>query len=111
MNEPKHVAKAVFFIEGDENALEYQAHVIEHEGVLWLVATWLVENATGTRYPDRIVPMDNLPHVVQADGLIRLGMLMPRLLLAQNAPPELLHEYGASAYPSLAHIRGPSSTH
>lgn len=111
MDDPNIIAKAVYFIEGDENAYEYQSMVIEHEGSLWLVATWLGSNNTGTRYPDRIVPMERLPHVAQQDGLIRLGLLMPKQLLSVDCPPELLRKFGAVIHPALAHIPGPKSTH
>jgi len=77
MNAPENVAKAVYFIEGDEEAAEYQSIVIEYLGERWLVATWLQHLATGTKYPERIVPMKLLPHVTQENGLIRLGLLMP----------------------------------
>jgi hypothetical protein len=111
MNPPNIVAKAVYFIEGDVNAFEYQSMVIEHEGSLWLVATWLISNDTGTRYPERIVPMEKLPHVVQQDGLIRLGLLMPRALVSADAPIALLLQYGAAIHPGIDHLPGPSSTH
>lgn len=105
------VAKAVYFIEGDENAYEYQSMVIEHNGSLWLVATWLESNDTGKRYPDRIIPMDNLPHIVQSDGLIRLGMLMPRELVSQECSQSLLKKFCAEMHPDTVHIPGPKSIH
>ncbi len=104
------VAKAVYFIEGDEHATEYQSMVIEHDGSLWLVATWLVSHATGEKYPERIVPMEKLPHVVQRDGMIRLDMLMPKQLVSDNASPQLLRKYGAVTHPDVAHIPGPFDT-
>ena len=111
MNPPTNVAKAVYFLDGDEEAAEYQSMVIEFQGERWLVATWFVMRATGTRYPDRIIPMKALPHVTQADGMIRLGLLMPIALLENEAPRELLQRFGAKEYPSLAQIPGPTSTH
>ena len=111
MNEAVIVAKAVYFIEGDENAFEYQSMVISHEGSLWLVATWLQSNDTGKRFPDRIVPMEKLPHLVQEDGLIRLGLLMPKQLVSVGGPPELLHKFGAVTHPGAPHIPGPKSIH
>ena len=107
------VAKAVYFLEGDENAEnahEYQSMVIEHEGSLWLVATWLRSNATGENYPERIVPMEKLPHVVRPDGLFVLNMLMPKQLVSDNASPQLLRKYGAVTHPDVAHIPGPFDT-
>ena len=111
MDAPKNIAKAVYFIEGDEEAAEYQSMVIEYQGEKWLVATWLQHLATGTKYPERIVPMRLLPHVTQESGLILLGLLMPIALLQTEAPPELLQRYGAQVYPSLLHTPGPTSTH
>ncbi len=105
------VAKAVYFLEGDENAHECQSLVIEHEGSLWLVATWLRSNATGENYPERIVPMEKLPHVVQADGLIRLNILMPKQLVSPDASSQLLHKYGAVIHPGIDDIHGPTTTH
>jgi len=109
MNAPENVAKAVYFIEGDEEAAEYQSIVIEYLGERWLVATWLQHLATGTKYPERIVPMKLLPHVTQENGLIRLGLLMPIALLQTETPTELLQQYGAQVYPSLLHTPGPKS--
>lgn len=98
------VAKAVFFLEDDENAFEYQAMVIEHSNSLWLVATWIEGNRTGVRYPERIIPMENLPHVVQKDGSIRLGPILPRELLSAEASRSLLQKYGAVIHPGLSQI-------
>ena len=111
MRPPENVAKAVYFIEGDEEAAEYQSMIIEHEGERWLVATWLQHRASGTRYPERIVPLRRLPHVTHENGLIRLGLLMPIALLQPEAPPELLQQFGAAIYPSLGQLPGPRSTH
>src|SRR5438552_15905806 len=38
--------------------------VIEHDGLQWLVSTWLVDHATGERYPDKVVCLSVLPHQV-----------------------------------------------
>ena len=111
MNPPKNIAKAVYFIDGDETAAEYQSMVIEFQGEQWLVATWFLMRATGTKYPDRIIPLKVLPHVMQESGMIRLGLLMPIELLQVEAPPELLQRFGAKEYPSLAQLPGPKSTH
>ena len=109
MKQPDIVAKAVYFIDGDENAQEYQSMVIAHENSLWLVATWLESNYTGTRYPDRIVPLASFSHAIEQSGLIRLGLLMPKPLLTVDCPQELLQQFGAVTHPSIAHIPGPSS--
>jgi hypothetical protein len=111
MQPPPNVAKAVYFIEGDETASEYQSMVIEFKNERWLVATWLQVQATGMKYPDRIIPMSALPHLTQDNGMIRLGLLMPIELLHVEAPPEVLQRFGAKEYPSLAQLPGPKSTH
>ena len=108
---PIPVAKAAYFLEGDENAHEYQSMVIEHEGSLWLVATWLRSDATGENYPERIVPMEKLPHVVRPDGLFVLNMLMPKQLVSPDASSQLLHKYGAVIHPGIDDIPGPTTTH
>jgi len=109
MTQADAVAKAVFFIDGDESASEYQSWVISYENTLWLVATWLQAHASTERIPDRIVPLASFPHTPLQDGMFRLGRLMPRQLLSVDCPPELLRQFGAQTYPSLAHIPGPSS--
>lgn len=111
MNEVAIFAKAVYFIEGDESAFEYQSMVISHEDSLWLVATWLESNDTGKRFPERIVPMATLSHLVQPDGLIRLGLLMPKQLVSTDCPEELLRKFGAITHPGAPHIPGPKSIH
>ena len=111
MSPPKDIAKAVYFIAGDETAAEYQLMVIEFQGEKWLVATWFLMRTTGTKYPDRIIPLKSLPHVTQDNGMIRLGLLMPIELLHVEAPQELLQQFGAKEYPSLAQLPGPTSTH
>ena len=111
MKHPQNIAKAVYFIDGDEEAAEYQSMVIEYQGEKWLVATWLRQQATGTKYPDRIVPLKTLPHATQENGLIRLGLLMPIALLQPDAPSTLLQQFDAQVYPSVALLQGPKSTH
>ena len=108
---PNSIAKAFYFIDGDEEAEEYQSTVIEHEGELWLVATWLEHLATSKRYPERIVPLKLLPHVPLENGVIRLGLLMPIELLRPEAPQALLQQFGAQLYPSLSQLQGPTSNH
>ena len=107
--DPTIIAKAVYFIEGDETASEYQSVVIQHNESLWLVATWLQSHAADKRYPERIVPMASLPHVVMPDGMTRLGLLMPRQLVSAECPPELLRKFCAEIHPAIVHIPGPSS--
>jgi len=105
------VSKVSFSIEGDEDAYEHQSIVIEHEGSLWLVATWLRSDASGEQYPERIVPLEKLPHVVRPDGLFVLNMLMPKQLVSPDASSQLLHKYGAVIHPGIDDIPGPTTTH
>lgn len=111
MDAPNIVAKAVYFIEGDENAYEYQSMVISHDGFLWLIATWLESNATGKRFPNRIVPLEKFDPLLKPEGMYRLSALIPKELLSAQCPHELLHKFGAVTHPELAHIPGPPSTH
>ena len=97
MKTPQIIAKVVYFLEGDEDAAEYQSMLIEYSGQHWIVASWIQEPATGMRMPETIVPLAKLPHIKQQDGLIRLGVLMPAALLSPDAPAELLCKFGAVA--------------
>lgn len=111
INQPEALAKAVYFIKDDEEAAEYQSMVIEYKSARWIVATWLKDHATGTKYPERIIPLRLIPHVTQENGMIRLGLLMPIALLQIDAPQELLQQFGAEVYPSLSQLPGPKSSH
>ncbi len=101
MNE---IAKAVFFIDGDENAYEYQAAIVEYDGRKWFVANRFLEIATGMQIPAELIALDRLPHIFQADGLCRLGTLIPMELGTYPMPERLRHAYGAVENPALAHI-------
>ena len=106
------VAKVVYFIDEDPEAAEYHSALIELNGERWIVATWLQHMATGTKHPEYIIPLENMPHVEYESGLIRLGVLMPRQLLEPNAPPELLRKFGVVLYPALRdNPLGPASAH
>ena len=109
MPPPPLVAKVVYFIEGDEEAAEYQSMVIEFNNERWIVATWLQHLATGERWPERVFPLKSVPHVEYDTGLIRLGLLMPRQILEPDAPADLLRKFAATVYPTLDQLSGPSS--
>ena len=111
MQVPKVVAKAVFFIEGDEHAHDYQATVIEYQAQKWLVATWLQSPSTGERFPERIVPLSQFPYVELQNGLLRLGLLVPRGLLLPDAEDALLQRFQAQTYPTVGLVQGPESLH
>ena len=104
-------SKAVYFLEGDESAREYQSMVIEHEGAKWRVATWLRDPRTGTRTPERIVPLERLGFAVQTDGLMRLGRTLPLALFAPDASSELLQSLAVALHPDAVNIPGFGSTH
>lgn len=107
----KVVSKVVFFIDGDAEANEYQASVVEHENSQWLVATWL-EPLDGTaRIPEWLIPMVSLPHFQQPDGLIRLGRTMPIQLLSASCPTELRQQFGAALNPLLVRTPEHASIH
>jgi hypothetical protein len=105
------LTKAVFFIEGDLAGDAFQAHIIAINGAPYLVANWLEEIATGKRVPDELIPLAMLPHVVQQDGLVRLGTLIPRELLSSPIPQRLRLAYGVVSFPALSHIQIRGDTH
>ena len=103
--------KAVYFLEDDDSATEHQSWVIKHAGAMWLVATWLKDPRTGTRTPERIVPLEMLGYVVRTDGLIRLGRTLPLALFAPDASSELLQSLAVALHPDAVNIPGFGSTH
>lgn len=107
----KVVAKAKFFMEGDSDADEYQAKIVEHAGARWLVATWLQPNDGGAPIPERLIPMDALPHSVLPNGIVQLGLLMPRQWLSAEAPMEQLLPVGTVVNPLLLKTRRDGNIH
>jgi len=105
------VAKAKFFIEGDDTGSEYLASIVEYQGIRWLVANWIESPATGKRTPDELIPMGLLPHAALQDGLVQLGTLIPRELLTAQIPQKLRLVYGVVRYPGVVHIPGPGGIH
>lgn len=105
------VAKAIFFIEGDETLGPQQGCVVQHEEALWLVANWLESNTTGKRYPAQLVPMERLPYQMKEIGSFRLRSAIPKALLSYPIQPTLRLAYGVVDVSALAHIPGPASSH
>ena len=103
----KTVGKAAFFIEGDPHAHEYQSEIVEHEGLLWFVAAWTKALATDMRIPSRLAPLEQLPHIRQADGIYRIGKLVPTALTEDHVPQSLRHEWALVDVPAPAHIPAP----
>lgn len=98
------VAKAVFVFE--DNSEEQEIMVIAHDAALWIVLTWL-QNATGTRFPERIAPLAKFPHHFQLpEGPFRLSGPMPKALFDANPPKAVVAQYGLRAHPDTVHIPG-----
>lgn len=111
MEQLKVVGKAIFFIDGDETASEFQADVVEWQNALWFVATRMLHIATNTPVPALLVPMDRLNPTSLKDGYCRLGTLIPKEFGNDRISPELQRAYGAVDAPGLVHSQGPGSIH
>lgn len=107
----KVIAKAVFFIDGDPQAHEYQSTVVEHSGKKWLVATWLAPNDGGERIPERLIPLEMFSPVELPNGLIRLGCLMQRRWLSQETPAVELQPLGMVVNPLLVRTQKRGNIH
>ena len=103
--------KAIFFIDGDETASEFQTDVVEWKNALWFVATRMLHIATNTPVPVLLVPMARLTHTPLVDGYCRLGTLIPKEFANDRISPELQRAYEAVDAPGLVHIPGPKSIH
>lgn len=109
---PAVVAKAVFFIDGDQSGAEYQSAVIRHEGSLWLVATWLWPLGADTPIPEWLVPLETLdPEWVMPEGPHRLKQSISRELLSPDTAPKLAASRGMVLFQSVSHTPGPASSH
>ncbi|MDD2915326.1 MAG: hypothetical protein PHP70_08415 [Gallionella sp.] len=111
MNEPFIVGKAVFGLDVWNDQEDMQAMVILHKDTHWLVLSWLEAPSTGKRTPERIALLEKFYPAVMPDGLIRLGLTVPKELFDDPCPPELCRTFAVEDYPVLAHIPVSSSTH
>ena len=103
------VFKTYLFFSDHDQGHPYLIDTILHEGSWWLVASWLQAHATGERVPERLVRLSGLQYQ-EVEG-------QPyRFLLNNSIPKAVLDgkeqgEYVVAAYPTLAQIPGPKSTH
>jgi hypothetical protein len=56
------IYKTYLFFSDFDQGHEYLIDTIHHDGAWWLVGSWLQDNATGARVPERLVRLTGLPH-------------------------------------------------
>lgn len=77
---------------------------IEYDGRSWLVPYWLEPAGGEWRQPERIVPLDHLPGVQEANfagASFVVGVPIPKTILFGAAPPELIERYGVILSPPI----------
>lgn len=114
MNKYKVVGTAIFTLAEDQTGELFQGTLVarEEDGVLWLVANWLVSNDTGAKLPAQLIPLMRLVPQMTADPREwLLGTAIPKALLTYPIPPELRREFGVVDAEGVADIPGPKSIH
>lgn len=95
--------KIMMFLEGDESGAISICAGLEYEGRNWLVPLWL-EPADGEyEQPERIIPLDHLPHQKSGLGVAdyMLNVPIPRAIWSGPTSPEMLKRYGVVLSPPI----------
>lgn len=71
----------------DGHVLPY--YCIQHEGALWLVTAWLIENDTQVAVPERMIRLDSYQKAEPGSRFQYINVLLPRAViegLSQDTP-------------------------